>query len=141
MLFRNTFDFSHIHFIGEQLTAMSATLSSTGHGLEAAYCIDGNTKTNCHTNNDHHYPWLILDFGKTFAINRVDIFNRVGCCGERTKNVEVRVYDELPTPASPNQKFSGGFLLGTFTGPGTNGQHIVISGGKLEKNIRYIHPF
>ena len=110
---------------------MSSTLSSTGHGLGAAYCIDGNTKTNCHTNNNHHYPWLTLDFGKSFAINRVDIFNRVGCCGEGTKNVEVRVSEELPTSA--DQKFSGGSLLGTFPGPGTNGQHIVISGGNLEK--------
>ena len=126
MLFRNTIDFSHIHFIGEQLTAMSATLSSTGHGLGAAYCIDGNTKTNCHTNNNHHYPWLTLDFGKSFAINRVDIFNRVGCCGEGTKNVEVRVSEELPTSA--NWKFFGGSLLGIFPGPGTNGQHIMISG-------------
>ena len=46
---------------------------------------------------------------------------------KRTKNFEVRVSEELPTSAS--QKYFGGSLLGNFAGPGTNGQHIIISGG------------
>ena len=117
---------------------MSATQSSTygtgigwGAGSEtffiATNCIDGITDTGkiCHTKNDR-YPWLALDFGKTFAINRVDIFNRHDCCGERTRNVEVRVSEYLPTSAQ--WKFSGGSLLGTFLGPGTSGQLIAISG-------------
>ena len=84
--------------------------------------------TTCHTVNDR-YPWLALYYGKTYAIQTVQIFNRYDCCGERTRNVEVRVSEELPT--TDNQKFSGGSLLGTFPGPGTNGQYIIITGEDL----------
>jgi len=59
----------------------------------------------------------------------VEIFNREDCCGEQTKNVEVRIANELPTSA--NQTFSGGSLLGHFAGPASDGQHIIISGPTL----------
>ena len=114
------------------LTPISASQSSTYIGNErdwgAANCIDGNSGPGkmCHTQNDP-YPWLALDVGKTFVIERVEIFNRHDCCGERTRKVEVRVSEELPTSAS--QKFSGGSLLGGFAGPGTDGEQITISGG------------
>ena len=128
----------YINLIGEQLTAVSATLSSNYNNekeFSAANCINGGTSPGgereiCHTANDK-YPWLALDFGKTFVVERVEIFNRHDCCGDRTRNVEVHVAEELPTSA--DQKFSGGSLLGTFPGPGTNGQHIIISGGHFKK--------
>jgi len=79
----------------------------------------------CHTHNERA-PWLAIDYGSTVTVKRVEIFNREGCCGDRTKNVDVRVSNELPTSGS--QMFSGGFLLGHFAGPGIDGQHIVVSG-------------
>ena len=95
-------------------------------------CIDGNTEgpakegNMCHSEGERS-PWLAIDYGATVLVKRVEIFNRDGyCCGKRTKNVDVRVADELPTSAS--QMFSGGYLLGHFTGPATNGEHIIISG-------------
>ena len=101
----------------------------------AAKCIDGNTDGPdlgvgadadfCHTENEPT-PWIAIDFGTTVTVQRVEIFNRRQCCGDRTRNVDVRVADELPTSGS--QMFSGGTLLGHFAGPGTNGQHIIISG-------------
>ena len=92
----------------------------------AANCIDGTVAgTVCHTGNDAT-PWLAIDYGTSVTVHRVEIFNRQDCCGERTRNVDVRISDELPTSAS--QMFSGGTLLGHFAGPGTDGQHIVISG-------------
>ena len=115
------------------LTPMSASQSSTHGTYGAANCIDGNVAGQiCHTEHDRH-PWLALDYGKTFAIQTVQIFNRHDCCGERTRNVEVRISEELPGPATTtdNQKFSGGSLLGTFLGPGTNGQYIIITGEDL----------
>ena len=129
----------HVLHPGEQLTALSATQSSTYAGdikHPAAYCIDGETRPGkgmrkyafCHTQRER-YPWFAADYGKTYVIERVKIFNRHDCCGKRTRNVEVRVSEELPTSAS--QKFSGGSLLGTFAGPGSNGQHIEISGGDI----------
>ena len=79
----------------------------------------------CHTQPEPS-PWLAIDYGTTVLVKRVEIFNRDDCCGDRTKNVDVRVADELPTSAS--QMFSGGSLLGHFAGPGADGQHIIVSG-------------
>ena len=122
---------------------MSATLSSTiqdDNNFGAAKCIDGNTEGPdegltdgasadfCHT-EEEPTPWIAIDFGTTVTVQRVEIFNRRHCCGERTRNVDVRISDEVPT--SGNQMFSGGTLLGHFAGPATDGQHIIVSGQKL----------
>ena len=108
-----------------ELEPVTATLSST-YWL-GANCIDG-TGASCHTNNDAT-PWIAIDYGTRVIVERVEIFNRGDCCGERTRNVDIRISDELPT--SGDQMFSGGHLLGHFAGPATNGQHIIISGQKL----------
>ena len=71
-------------------------------------------------------PWLAIDYGKSITVKRVDIFNRDDCCGDRTKNVDVRVSNELPISGS--EMFSGGSLFGHFAGPASNGEHIIISG-------------
>ena len=103
------------------------------HDYPAAKCIDGVTEgpandgNMCHTQEPgESSPWLAIDYGTPVTVKRVEIFNRDGCCGDRTKNVDVRVANDLPTSAS--QMFSGGSLLGQFAGPATDGQHIVISG-------------
>ena len=118
---------------------MTATQSSTYHraGFGAGNCIDGDTETvhpgvnaMCHTSNGGEAtPWISIDYGTRVIVERVEIFNRLDCCGDRTRNVDVRISDELPTSA--DQMFSGGTLLGHFAGPGTKGQHIIISGQKL----------
>ena len=79
----------------------------------------------CHTNNDAK-PWIAVDYGTRVIVERVELFNRADAVGSRTRNVDVRISDELPT--SGDQMFSGGTLLGHFAGPGTDGQHIIISG-------------
>ena len=118
---------------GELLTAVSAKLSSEFPGFPASKCIDGDTSTAynnmCHTKGQSHEtrPWLAIDYDSV-TVERVKIFNRDDCCGDRTRNVEVRVSNELPTSIS--QMFSGGSLLGTFPGPATNGQNFEISGEK-----------
>ena len=117
----------------ELLQPVTAQMSSTHSPRTADRCIDGDTETAanhdhtnlCHTQNEG-LPWLVIDFGTPVTVKRVEIFNRDDCCGDRTKNVDVRVADELPTSAS--QMFSGGSLLGQFAGPATDGQHIIISG-------------
>merc|ERR1712061_310560 len=95
----------------------------------AANCIDGvinpANRSICHT-SETATPWIAIDYGTSVTVERVEIFNRHHCCGSRTKNVDVRISNELPT--SETQMFSGGTLLGHFAGPGTDGQHIGISG-------------
>ena len=118
---------------------MSATQSSIleGYGeTGAGNCIDGDIDGQyslCHTNentgNDDASPWIAVDYGTRVNVERVEIFNRLDAGGDATRNVDVRISDELPT--SGDQMFSGGHLLGHFAGPGTNGQHIIVSGQKL----------
>ena len=106
---------------------MSASQSSTNHIHVAERCIDGNIDSMCHTiGGGHPSPWLAIDYKTSVSVQRVEIFNRGDCCGERTRNVDVRISNELPT--SDSQMFSGGTLFGHFAGPGTDGQHIIISG-------------
>ena len=117
---------------------VAATLSSTHNSdFEADKCIDGDTDgpdfydgvgKMCHSRSEPT-PWLAIDYGTTVTVQRVEIFNRRQCCGDRTRNVDVRISDVLPTSGS--QMFSGGTLLGKFAGPGSDGQQITISGKKL----------
>ena len=117
----------------ELLQPVTAQMSSTHSPRTADRCIDGDTETAanngntnlCHT-QDESLPWIAIDYGTPVTVKTVEIFNRDDCCGERTKNVDVRVAYELPTSSS--QMFSGGSLLGHFAGPGTDGQHIIVSG-------------
>ena len=112
------------------LPPVRASLSTTYQNFHASNCIDGDVGERgldslCHS----HWgvaPWLAIDYGKLVSVRRVEIFNRLGCCGNRAKNVDVRVSDILPT--TDKQMFSGGTLLGHFAGPGTDGQLINVSG-------------
>ena len=116
---------------------VNATQSSVYHDdadqFGAGNCIDGGT---CNDNSPHGLyaichtdkvaaPWIAIDYGTSVTVQRVEIFNRGGA-GQRTRNVDVRISNMLPTSGS--QMFSGGTLLGHFAGPATNGQHIIISG-------------
>ena len=121
---------SYILYTGVELEPVTATLSSLYRGSPGSRCIDGNTQgTLCHTQEGlgDPLPWIAIDYGTTVSVGRVELFNRGDCCGDRTRNVDVRIADELPTSGS-TQMFSGGSLLGHFAGPGTDGQHIIISG-------------
>ena len=43
------------------------------------------------------FPWLALFFGSTVRVDKVEIWNRRDCCGDRLRNFEVRVTDSLPS--------------------------------------------
>ena len=136
---------------------MKAILSSTfyfkygwswSYRHSASLCIDGNVShcrqqdtcpisvhldtcpeercTACATHVEKA-PWFAIDYGTEVMIERVEIINRKSL-GHRTRNMDVRVSDELPT--SSTQMFSGGTLLGHFDGPATDNQQIIISGQK-----------
>jgi len=51
----------------------------------------------------------------------VVIKNRKNCCGDRFRDIEVRVAEDKPE-LSINQSFSGGVLLGNYPGPGWTDQ-------------------
>ena len=108
-----------------ELEPLTATMSSLYRRYYAIKCIDGKLGDLCHTYGGA-FPWITIDYGTSVIVQMVEIFNRKDYGGWRTRNVDVRISDELPT--SDKEMFSGGTLLGHFAGPGTNGQHIVISG-------------
>ena len=117
----------------ERLKAVKAILSSENpKWAPASKCIDGDSETTSIGNLCHTYepfpraPWLALDYGTLVTVKRVELFNRADCCGDRTRNVDIRVSNELPT--SDAQMFFRGQLLGHFAGPASDGQHIVIQG-------------
>ena len=117
----------------ERLKAVKAILSSENpKWAPASKCIDGDSETTSIGNLCHTYepfpraPWLALDYGTLVTVKRVELFNRADCCGDRTRNVDIRVSNELPP--SDTQMFFRGQLLGHFPGPASDGQHIVIQG-------------
>ena len=123
---------------GEKLVPTTASMSSVYSTSTADKCIDGNEGgTYCDTEQELA-PWLALDFGSEVKVSSVVIIARVDCCGDRTKNVKIRVSSTLPSGLlSGSTMFSGGQLLGTFTGPGTNGQRIEVT-SDTELTGRYV---
>ena len=117
------------------LSPNNAQLSSThSTSTAAAKCIDGNTEgPPCHSEPRGSYPWLAISFPEPVEVTRVVIYNRRDY-GSRTKNLEVRLTDVLPT--SEEARFTGGKLFGTFTGPGKDGEIIIIEGSV--KKGRYV---
>ena len=85
-------------------------------------------------------PWLAIDYGENAKVSvaEVVLYNREDCCHRRTRNVEIWLADEIPTSGA--EKFSGGNLIGTFAGPGTPGERIVIQSqqGWEKKSGRYL---
>ena len=119
------------HCSGAQLMPLEAFMSSqhSSHKYNASNCIDGQhggDSTMCHTSDTsgERAPWLALQFSTEVQVSSVTLFNRENCCGERTRNIKVRVADELPN--NGDMMFTRGQLLGFFEGPGSNGQRIAI---------------
>ena len=120
-----------IHSPGiSQLQPISAQLSSTNSDrVGADKCIDGITDgTICHSIREKA-PWLALDFGDgaSVAVEKVVLYNRGDSKAARTRQVEVRLAEEMPTSSAT--MFNGGALLGTFPGPAVSGQQVDIKSG------------
>ena len=97
----------------------------------AERCIDGvvqgfGSTEMCHTLFEPA-PWVAIsfaDYGHVFSVGHVVLFNRLDQNARRTKNVEIRLADEMPKSAQ--KMFSGGELLGTFAGPAKRGERVEI---------------
>merc|ERR1712179_301028 len=118
---------------GDKLTPVAARLSATQYIFAASACIDGVIRGLCHSKYENA-PWLALDYGREtkVLVEKVLLFNRWDCCYKRTKNVHIRISNELPSNGI--WMFSGGEALGTFKGPGTKGQIIEIHSGLRWEN-------
>ena len=83
---------------------------------------------------------MALDYGEDtqVSVEKVLLYNRHDGSFERTKNVQIRISDELP--ASGETMFEGGEALGAFKGPSIKGQIVEIPSGPGwdKKNGRYL---
>merc|ERR1712212_1460180 len=108
-------------------SSTSALQSMFTSGIPTAGIFTSGADGMCHTGKDL-FPWIALDFGTQVMVKRVDIVNR-SVLGDRTRNINIRVGDQLP--ASREEMFTGGKLLGQFDGPATDGQYISIQGNGM----------
>ena len=72
------------------------------------------------------WPWT-SGMGASVAVEKVVLYNRGDFNAARTRQVEIRLAEELPT--SSTTMFTGGALLGTFPGPAASGQQVDIKSG------------
>ena len=56
--------------------------------------------------NDEPHPWIMIEYPEPMNITKVVIKNRKSCCGDRFRDIEVRVSKEKPE-LSINQSFTG----------------------------------
>ncbi|CAH1779917.1 unnamed protein product, partial [Owenia fusiformis] len=82
---------------------------------EAKNAIDGHTD-GIHRKNAQHpcahslsktnEPWWLVDLGRSYHISGVKLWNRRDCCGERLRNFEIMVTNELIGDKTDRQKDS-----------------------------------
>ncbi|XP_052063387.1 uncharacterized protein LOC127703040 isoform X5 [Mytilus californianus] len=94
-----------------------AAQSSTLHSKYAASkAVDGNENTFTLTRHGNDAYWSV-DLGKTVNVKQINIINRKKCCGNRLRNIAVRV----------GQNRHQMKLCSNFKGPGKAGQVIMLT--------------
>merc|ERR1712013_636329 len=71
------------------------------------------------------YPWFQLNLGSPQTVTGVLILNRINCCGERLKNLEIRA-GMTPVDAGFRGKLAVNKKVGEFAGPGVTGETYTI---------------
>ncbi|XP_063404493.1 uncharacterized protein LOC134687960 [Mytilus trossulus] len=104
----------------------STQQSSEFGGYPSSYAVDGDTKTLSITSEQYLPHWWV-DLGDTFTITQIYIINRITCCGNRLRNLDISVGNSLDSMA----------VCVHYNGPGSDGEHHVFN---LEKEVvgRYV---
>ena len=102
---------------------ISSDYDSTHHGPDKA--LDGDTNTKAVT-QEEPAPWIAIEYPGPTEVSKVEIVNAPGTDGERTKDCEVRMVDDI-TGIQASAMFTGGTLLGSFAGPGSGGETITFN--------------
>ncbi|XP_063441798.1 fucolectin-1-like [Mytilus trossulus] len=79
-----------------------------------------------HTNEEKNPFWWV-NLGREYLVERVEIWNRKDCCGERTRNMDVTV-----GPTLNEMK-----LCVHYKGPSQKGEHLVLGCNKRMRG-RYV---
>ena len=78
-----------------QLAPLGVVASQRLNDSPPQLCADSNSTTFCVVEKAR-FPWIALYLGLKVRISRVEIRNRADCCGDKFRNIEVRVTDTLP---------------------------------------------
>ncbi|XP_071123191.1 fucolectin-6-like [Mytilus edulis] len=103
------------------------TKQSSDYYFYASAAVDGNLDTYSHTGLNTA-PYWEVDLGKEYKIERIEIFNRKGCCGERLHDLDITI------GSAHNQMY----LCTHYKGPGRNGEHLVFKCNDNTKYARYV---
>ena len=87
--------------------------------------LDGDTSSKAVTLQEAA-PWMAIEYPSPTEVSKVEIVNAPDGDGQRTKDCEVRLVDDL-TGILGSAMFTGGTLLGSWAGPGTGGETFTIS--------------
>lgn len=71
-----------------------ALQSTTGAGRPAELAVDGDLSTSTHTSAADRTPNWRIDLGGHCAIDRMELYNRADCCGDRLRDLKVEVLAE-----------------------------------------------
>merc|ERR1711962_682356 len=130
----NYINLMEIEVLGEaapdtgNISPIEAKMSSLWPHYPASNCIDGNPNTMCRTGGVESYPWVTLVIPRSI-VRGIRITNRNNCCRDRMKNMKIWVGNGLPSTTAV--EYTGGALLGSFSGPGTN-VHVLALNAKTE---------
>ena len=88
--------------------------------------IDNDIETTFHslTSPKDLNPWLQIELEYVANVNHVIIHNRKSCCGERMKNVALRVG---LTKFTKGMEVKNDEICATYEGPGSDGEKIIIN--------------
>ena len=111
------------------LVAKSADASSyygsdPSGSLGPAKAIDNDLDTTFASNPHDMDPWFQIELEYVAAINKVIIHNRRNCCGDRMKNVALRVG---LTKFTRGMELNNNEICATYQGPGSDGEEIIMN--------------
>ena len=126
--------------LGQELFPVDVKLSTTHQCSNpktcgaAKFCSDSSLNTWCHSAGSEEAPWVALVFTGPVWVEKVELFNvNEPVAAARLRNVEVRITNTLPT--NRRSMFSGGLVLGSFSGPATSDQVIKMEGTPKQGKI------
>ena len=102
---------------------------------DADKAIDGDTNSKFVTQQETA-PWIAIEYPSPTQVSKVEVVNAPGGDGQRTKDCEVRLVDDL-TGIQGSAMFTGGTLLGSWAGPGVGGETFTITGSAAGKYVLF----
>lgn len=97
-------------------SSLTPTLSTTLLPYVAAWCVDGNLNTFCHTNFDTA-PMLSIGYPCSGGLSRVHVFNRVDCCQSRIAQFQLQFTNGAGEAVGSTYTFEGGTFQHSIPAP------------------------